>query len=396
MQNGPRRCSRRAGAIQPSATLELSARAKALALAGEPVINLSVGEPDLPTPEPVVEAAHRALDEGKHFGYTAAPGVPPLRAAIAREYSGRLGVEYTPEQVIVSNGAKQALFNALSTCTDPGDRIVVLAPYWVTYCEVARALGCEPVVVDCPAESGFRPDLDALREVLGAGARVLIVNSPGNPTGAAYAREDFTAILDLVAASDTLLISDEIYEDIVFVPRGHVSPLHVRPDLADRTCVISGFSKAFAMTGWRVGYSLAPLDWSKAMGALQGHVTSNVNAIAQQAALEALRRRDLVAPMIDVFRARCERVVGHVKGIPGLVASAPEGTFYLFMDVRGLLGAQGYAADVDALCARLLDEQKVVLVPGTAFGNDHHARLSFAASEADLDEAFMRLRAAFA
>jgi len=394
MEIRPRRCSARAGAIRPSATLELSARAKALAAAGEPVINLSAGEPDLPTPAPVVEAAHRALDEG-HFGYTAAPGVPPLRAALAEQYSGRLGVEFAPEQVVVTNGAKQALFNALSTCTDPGDRVGVLAPYWVTYAEVARALGCEPVMIECPASLRFRPDPDALEAALHEGLRVLIVNSPGNPTGAAYRSEDFASILAAVAETDTLLISDEIYEEIVFVDGGHVSPLHVRPDLVDRICVITGFSKAFAMTGWRVGFSLAPLDWSKAMGALQGHVTSNVNAVAQQAALTALTRRDLVAPMVEVFHRRRDRVTEQIAGTPGLSAMEPEGTFYSFMDVSALLGDTGYAADVDALCARLLDEHKVVVVPGTAFGNDHHVRLSFAASDADLDGAFERLRVAF-
>ena len=304
-------------------------------------------------------------------------------------------MEFAPEQVVVTNGAKQALFNALSTCTDPGDRVGVLAPYWVTYAEVARALGCEPVMIECPASLRFRPDPDALEAALHEGLRVLIVNSPGNPTGAAYRSEDFASILAAVAETDTLLISDEIYEEIVFVDGGHVSPLHVRPDLVDRICVITGFSKAFAMTGWRVGFSLAPLDWSKAMGALQGHVTSNVNAVAQQAALTALTRRDLVAPMVEVFHRRRDRVTEQIAGTPGLSAMEPEGTFYSFMDVSALLGDTGYAADVDALCARLLDEHKVVVVPGTAFGNDHHARLSFAASDADLDGAFERLRVAF-
>lgn len=389
------RCSRRAGAIQPSATLELSARAKALAAAGEPVINLSAGEPDLPTPAPIVEAAHRALDSGAHFSYTAASGVPALREALATYYAPRLGLDLQAANVVVTNGAKQALFNALSTCTDPGDRVGVLAPYWVTYVEQARALGCEPVIVDCPADGGFRPDREVLGRALDDGLRVLIVNSPGNPTGAAYSREDFEWILDRVAATDTLLISDEIYEDVVFTDHGHVSPLHVRPDLADRTCVVSGFSKAFAMTGWRVGHSIAPADWSKAMGSLQGHTTSNVNAIAQQAAIEATRRHDLVPPMVEIFRARRDRVVQALDSLPGISAHAPEATFYLFMDVAERLGPQGDAPDVDALCTRLLDEQQIVVVPGSAFGNPTHVRLSFAASESDLDAAFDRLRSAF-
>ena len=382
--------SGRAAAIRPSATLELSARAKALAVAGEPVINLSAGEPDLPTPAPIVEAAHRALEEG-HFSYTATPGVPPLREAIARTYCERLGLELTADQVVVSNGAKQALFNALATCTDPGDRIGVLRPYWVTYVEQARALGCEPVVIGCPSESGFRCDLDDLRRALEEGLRVLVVNSPGNPTGASWSREDWASLLDLVSSYETLLVSDEIYEDIVYAPHRHVSPLHVRPELAGRTCVVSGFSKAFAMTGWRVGFSIAPRDWAASMSALQGHTTSNVNAVAQQAALAALSRRDVIAPMVDVFRRRRDRVVERLASIPGLVARVPEGTFYLYLDARGLLGRDAYAEDVDAVAKRLLEEHKVVLVPGTAFGDGDHLRLSFAASDAHLDEAFDRL-----
>jgi aspartate aminotransferase len=386
--------SARAHCIQPSVTLELAARAKALMAAGEPVINLSAGEPDMPTPAPIVEAAHRALDAGGHFTYTATPGVLPLRKALAQTYTERLGLPLTPQHFVVSNGAKQALYNALATATDPGQRIGVLRPYWVTYVEQARALGTEPVVIDCPASTGFRPDLHALHTELRRGLRVLIVNSPGNPTGAVYGRDDWSALLELVAETDTLLVSDEIYEDIVFAPLAHVSPLHVRPDLAERTCVVSGFSKAFAMTGWRVGFSIAPPAWSAAMDALQGHVTSNINAIAQQAALAALGRRDVIAPMLDVFRGRRDLVMQRMARIPFLRAREPEGTFYLYADVTDLLGS--FAPDVDAIAARLLEEYKVVLVPGSAFGDDRHVRLSFAASEADLNAAFDRLETAFA
>ena len=383
--------SDRAHCIQASVTLELAARAKALAAAGEPVINLSAGEPDMPTPAPIVEAAHRALDEG-HFGYTATPGVLPLRKALARTYTERLGLEFSPAQFVVSNGAKQALYNALATCTDPGQRVGVLCPYWVTYVEQARALGATPVVIECPASEGFRPDLDALRDELKRGLRVLIVNSPGNPTGAVYSREDWAAILDAVSATDTLLISDEIYEDIVFAPHVHVSPLHVRPDLAARTCVVSGFSKGFAMTGWRVGFSIAPAPWSAAMDALQGHVTSNINAVAQQAALAALGRRDVIGPMVEVFRRRRDLVMERLARIPALTAHRPEGTFYLYADASTLLGS--FAPDIDALAGRLLEEHKVVIVPGSAFGDGRYIRLSFAASEADLTAAFDRLEVA--
>ena len=199
--------SKRGRIIQPSVTLELSAKAKAMAAAGQPVLNLSAGEPDLPTPAPIVEAAHRALDEG-HFGYTPAPGVPALRKAVADDRTRRCGVEFSGANVIVTNGAKQALFNAISTATDPGDRIGIPVPYWVTYAEQARALGCETEFIDCPAETGFEMDLDALDAALAKGLRLLILNSPSNPTGVSWSREHLTAVLERVAATDTLLITD--------------------------------------------------------------------------------------------------------------------------------------------------------------------------------------------
>lgn len=382
--------SARGRVIQPSVTLELSAKAKAMAAAGEPVLNLSAGEPDLPTPAPIVEAAHRALDEG-HFGYTAAAGVPALREAIAVDRSKRCGVEFSGANVVVSNGAKQALFNALSTATDPGDRVGIPVPYWVTYAEQARALGCEPVFIDCPAESGFAMDLDSLDRALAGGLRVLLLNSPSNPTGATWNREQMGEVLARVAATDTLIISDEIYEDIVFAERGHVAPLALRPDLAGRTCVVSGLSKAFAMTGWRVGYSVAPAEWTRAINALQGHSTSNICAIAQQAALAAVGRDDLVKPMVEVFRTRRDRCIQKLASIGRLRAQSPEATFYLYLDASDVLSAEGLPDSVDALANWLLEDYKIVLVPGSAFGDPRHLRLSFACSEAVLDEAFARL-----
>ena len=382
--------SARGRVIQPSVTLELSAKAKAMAAAGEPVLNLSVGQPDMPTPAPIVEAAHRALDEG-HFGYTAAAGTPELRQAVAADRTHRCGVPYAAANVVVSNGAKQALYNAIATATDPGDRIGIPLPYWVTYAEQARALGCEPVFIDCPAENGFAMDLDALDTALAGGLRLLLLNSPSNPTGAAWDEEQMGAVLSRVADSDTLLVSDEIYEDIVFAARGHVAPLAIRPDLADRTCVISGFSKAFAMTGWRVGYSIAPPEWTAAMNALQGHSTSNICAIAQQAALAAVGRDDLVRPMVEIFRQRRDRCMAQLEKLPYLSARSPEATFYLYLDVSRVLATDGLTDTVDALAGWLLDEHKIVVVPGSAFGDPLHLRMSFAAADEVLDEAFQRL-----
>lgn len=383
--------SKRARAIAPSATLELAARAKALQAEGQPVLNLTAGEPDFPTDPVIVEAAHRALDDGGHFKYTPTPGVPRLRAKVAECYTDRLRIPVQPEMVEVANGAKQALYNALATATDPGDRVGILAPYWVTYVEQVRALGGEPVLIPCPAETGFRPDPDALAAELTRGLRLLLVNSPCNPTGAALDRSEWSDVLQLLEPHPTLLLSDEIYEDVVFAPGGHVSPLHVRPDLVPRICVVSGLSKAYSMTGWRCGYSIAPADWTRAMAALQGHVTSNINAVTQQAALTALDHPEIPVAMCQQFRIRRDLMMAGLEGIDGVSAMTPQGTFYLFLEVRDQLGD----GDVTALAKRLLDDHLVAVVPGSAFADPHHLRLSFAASEATLREALDRLGQAF-
>lgn len=386
--------SRRAAAIQPSVTLELSARAKALQAEGKLVLDLTAGEPDFDTPEPIVEAAHRALD-ARRFKYTATAGIAELRAKLAEAYGSRLGLSLRGDMIVVSNGAKHALFNALATVTDPGDRIGILQPYWVTYAEVAHALQCETAVIPCPAASRFRPDLDALRRELQRGLRVLVVNSPCNPTGASFTQDDWRGLLEAIEPFDTVLVSDEIYEDIVFTSEGHHSPVRLRPDLASRICVVTGLSKTFAMTGWRVGFSIASPEWTAAIAALQGHVTSNINTLAQHAALVAVQRRDLVVPMVEEFRRRRDVVFERCERIDGMNAGLPEGTFYLYMDVSACLGPGGLAPDVDRLAALLLEEHLVALVPGTAFGDPHHLRLSFAASSTILDEAFDRLESAF-
>ncbi len=387
--------SRRAQAIQPSATFALSTKAKELKARGEPILDLSLGEPDLPTPAPVVEAAHRALDEG-HFGYTPTAGVMPLREAIARVYTERLGVEVDPSMTMATQGGKQALYQALATVTDAGDKVAILQPYWVSYLEQAHALDLEPVIVPCPAENRFRPDLDALKAALDDGVKAVILNSPSNPTGAAYDREEMARLADLILQSGAVLISDEIYEDIVYGPEGHVSPLHVRPELRERCCVVTGLSKGFAMTGWRIGFSIAPTWWTQAMIRLQGHTTSHIAATCQQTAITALGRRDLVEGLVEVFRRRRKRVVPQARTLPGTSLFDPEGAFYLFLDVKELIAGSSAMDDSKALAEWLLERHHLAVVPGEAFGASGHLRLSFAASDAVLDEAFQRLDEAFA
>ncbi len=387
--------SRRAVAVRPSVTFTLSTLAKKLKAEGKPILDLSLGEPDMNTPEPVVEAARRALDEG-HFHYTPTAGVPALLAAIAEVYSQRLKLPVEPSMTMATQGAKQALFNALATVTDPGDTIAVLQPYWVSYVEQAHALGLQVELVPCPAENAFRPDFAVLKRVLSRGVKLLLINSPCNPTGAAFDAATMRTLAELVQESGTLLVSDEIYEDIVYEERGHLSPLHLVPQLFDRCCVVTGLSKGFAMTGWRVGFSIAPKWWTAAMTRLQGHTTSHIAALTQQAAITALRRRDLIAPLLSTFVRRRALVLDLLAGVPGLSAHEPEGAFYLFLDLSNYLGSKGPAQDTLSLAQWLLEEHNLVLVPGDAFGQPGYLRLSFAASEAVLEESFARLAFALA
>jgi len=320
--------------------------------------------------------------------------VPRLREAIAEVYTARLGVPVAAGMTMATQGGKQALYQALATITDPGDEVAILEPYWVSYLEQAHALDLQPVVVPCPAENRYRPDLDALREALERGVKAVILNSPCNPSGAAYDRREMGVIADLVMESGARLISDEIYEDIVYRDEGHVSPLHVRPELMDRSCVVTGLSKGFAMTGWRVGFSIAPPEWTEAMTRLQGHSTSHIAAICQQAAITALARRDLIVDLVEVFRARRRRVLHRARALPGVSLLEPEGAFYLFLEVGALLGASSRVSTSGELAEWLLQEHFLATVPGEAFGAPGHLRLSFAASDAVLDEAFQRLDSA--
>ncbi len=387
--------SRRALAVQPSVTFTLSTLAKKLKGEGKPILDLSLGEPDMNTPTPVVEAARHALEEG-HFHYTPTAGVPALLKAIAAVYSQRLGLAIEPSMTMATQGAKQALFNALATATDPGDTIAVLQPYWVSYVEQAHALGLRVALVPCPADNGFRPDLTILARVLAEGAKVLLINSPCNPTGAAFDESTMRSITELVLKSRALLLSDEIYEDIVYGDRGHLSPLHVAPELFDRSCVVTGLSKGFAMTGWRIGFSIAPSWWTAAMTRLQGHTTSHIAAICQQAAITALQRRDLIAPLLETFAQRRSLVLELLAKLPGLRAHEPEGAFYLFLDCTGYLERDGRVSDTLELSRWLLEEHNLVLVPGDAFGAPGYLRLSFAAREDVLRQSFERLQFALA
>ena len=378
-----------AEALGDSATLKLSSQAKALIAAGEPVINLTAGEPDFATPEPVLEAGREALKDGR-IGYTASAGIPELRARVAAHYTERTGQEVKPSEVMVSNGAKQVLFNALSVLLNEGDKVAVPVPYWVTYPAQVAALKGEFVAVE--PSSGWKVTPEDLDRAGATDARVLFLNSPSNPTGAVYDRTELEALADWCRRGDAFIVTDEIYEDLIYTDEGHVSLVEVAPDLKPRIIRVTGLSKSYAMTGWRVGFGLAEKDTIDAMTRLQSHVTSNVCTVAQKAALAAFDCRPQVEIMREAFRRRRDVLVGAMRDVPGVTYHVPDGAFYLMVDCRELIDPERREDGCMRLAAHLLDNQKLATIPGQPFGAPGHLRLSFARSEEELLAAVDRLR----
>lgn len=380
--------------VEPSATLEMTARAAALGAAGgAPVISLSAGEPDFPTPPYVVEAAIRAIRAGE-TRYPPAAGIPPLRAAIAGYLNEACGGRYGPERIIVSVGAKQALFGALFTLFGPGDRVAFAAPYWVSYPAMVRLARAEPMAIETGPETGFKLTPGMVERAAADGLAGLVLNSPSNPTGATYGAGELDALLDVAEAHGLWVLSDEIYNEVRYRPE--FASVATRADEDARIVLINGFSKAYAMTGWRVGYAAAPSEVVKAMVRLQGHLNTNTARPSQFAALGALsdaeRRTESVAAMTAAFERRRARVLEGVAAIAGLEALPPDGAFYLWVDARRWCDALGGGST--ALCLDLLENERVALVPGQAFGTEGWVRISFAASEDAIEEALDRLAGA--
>ncbi len=385
--------------MQPSATLAITARAAALRKEGRDVIGLSAGEPDFPTPAPIVEAAHQALRDEK-FGYTANAGTPELRAAIAEKLVRVNGLDVTPGRVICSNGAKQSIAQAVLAATSPGDEVAFAAPYWVSYPEQARLAGAAPVAVRTEPADGYVLRPEALDAALTERTRVLILNSPSNPTGTVLSRDDMAAIAEVLERYPrVLVVSDEIYEDVVF-DATHVS-FGTLPGMADRTATVNGFSKGYAMTGWRLGYLAGPAWLTEAVDTLQSQLTSGPSSITQAAAVAALAMdRAPIDAMVAQFRARRDAVLQRLVAIDGVSCKRPEGAFYLFPNVEGLYGRTApdgtQITDSLALCRYLLDDAGVALVPGEAFGDARGVRISYATGMDVLMTAMDRIEAAVA
>jgi aspartate/methionine/tyrosine aminotransferase len=392
--------SRLVAAIAPSATLAVDAKAKALKAAGEPVIGFGAGEPDFPTPEHIVAAAVTACQDPANHRYTPTPGLPELRAAIASKTARDSGLEVDASQVLVTNGGKHAVYNTCLTLLDPGDEVLLPAPYWTTYPEPIRLAGALPVVLPTDESTGFRVTVEALEAARTPRTKALIFVSPSNPTGAVYPEDEVRAIGEWAVEHGIWVITDEIYEHLTYGDHRFTSMPVVVPDLAERCVVLNGVAKTYAMTGWRVGWMIAPTGIISAATNLQSHQTSNVANVSQRAALAAVAG-DLtaVAAMRDAFARRGETMHRMLNEIPGVTCIEPEGAFYAFPNLTGVLGTQiagRTPTTTTELAEVILDEAKVAIVPGEAFDAPGYARLSFALGDDDLVEGVQRIHALLA
>jgi len=387
--------SDRVAGIAESATLAVDAKAKALKAAGEPVIGFGAGEPDFPTPAHVVEAAREAASSAANHRYTPAAGLPELREAVAARSSAR-GVAAGSANVIITNGGKQAIFNAIATLVNPGDEVLIQAPYWVTYPEVVRIFGGVPVIVASDESTGYKVTVDELEKARTPETKMLLFVSPSNPTGAVYDADEIKAIGQWAHEHGLWVLSDDIYQDLVFAPATFSSIVELVPELAERTVVVDGVAKSYAMTGWRVGWMIGPKEVIAGATNLQSHMTSNVANVSQRAALAALTGpQGVLDEMRAAFVRRRDVMVKMLNAIDGVTTPTPQGAFYVYPSIKGLLGRElgGQLIDSSAKFADVaLDVSKVAVVPGEAFGTPGYLRLSYALSDADLIEGITRLQ----
>ena len=387
--------AQRLSVIQPSATVAIATRAKELQAKGIDVLSFSVGEPDFETPEFIREAAKKAVDKGSSH-YTAVRGTPALRDAIVADSKKRRGgVAHTPKQVVVSVGAKHSLFNLALALYNPGDEILIPAPYWVSYPEHARIVGAEPVIVQTTEENGFRLTPEALRNALTPKTKALVLCSPSNPTGAAYTAAQLGALAEVLRGHSCWIIADEIYGRLVYGGFEQKSILEVAPDLRDRIIIVDGVSKTYAMTGWRIGWALAPDAVADACDTIQGQATTNPAAISQLATVAALTGPDApIEAMRQAFEKRRALIVERMRAIPGFVCPMPDGAFYVFPNVKALLGKRAgdrVLTDDIAVANWLLEDARCAVVPGTPFGAPGYLRFSYACSEAQIEEGTRRI-----
>ena len=374
----------RVGQVTPSITLAIAAKAKAMKAEGIKVCNFSAGEPDFDTPAHIKAAAKQALDEGK-TRYGPAAGEPRLREVIAHKLKGN-GLHYAPEDVMVTNGGKHSLFNLMLALIEPGDEVIIPAPYWLSYPEMVKIAGGVPVIVQTDAATSYKITPAQLRSSVTTNTKLFVLNSPSNPTGVVYTPAEIGALADVVVEQDLLVVSDEIYEKIIYDGAKHVSIGSLGPEIHARTIISSGFAKAYSMTGWRIGYLAGPSELIKAAITLQGHSTSNVCTFAQFGAIAALESpQDCVEQMRQAFAQRRQVMLERLNAIPGLSCAKPDGAFYMFANISktGLTSLE--------FCSTLLETQQVATIPGIAFGADDHIRLSYATDMASIEQGMDRL-----
>ena len=385
--------------VAPSATLAVDSKAKAMKAAGVDVIGFGAGEPNFPTPDYVVEAAAEACRDPRNHRYTPTPGLPELREAIARKMLRDSGYEVTPEQVVVTNGGKQAVYEAFQILLNDGDEVIIPTPYWTSYPEAVKLAGGVPVEVFAGADRSFEPDIDAIEAARTERTRAIIVTSPSNPTGAVWSRETIEAIGRWAVEHHVWVVSDEIYEHLNYDCARTAYIGQVVPEVRDQLLVLNGVAKTYAMTGWRVGWLVAPEPVAKAAAKLQGHMTSNVANVSQRAAIAAVGGDlDAVYAMREAFDVRRKAIVAALNAIDGVHCPTPTGAFYAFADVSGLLnrplGVNGSVSTSSAeLAAMLLDEAHVAAVPGEAFGAPGYLRFSYALADDQLAEGMRRFQA---
>ncbi len=373
--------------------MALNTKAKQLASQGEDVVNFTIGEPDFDTPDNIKQAAHRAIESG-FTKYTPAAGAAELRQAIAHKLQADNGLDYAPEEVLASNGSKQALYMIMLCLVQDGDQVLLPAPYWVSYAAQARICGAEPVVIDCTRTDDLKLTPALLEAAITERTRLLVLNSPCNPTGVVLTGDELRALVQVALAHDLWIISDEAYETLIYDGLEHVSPAGFSDEARARVITTNSLSKTYAMTGWRIGYAAGPRDVIQAAASLQSNTASGPNSIAQKAAIEALTGpQDSVAEMRDAFEERRNVLVGGLNRIPGVSCVVPQGTFYAFPDCRALMGNSYGGQRVEnslELCAALLDQVKLALVPGSAFGAEGFVRFLFAASTDTIEKALTR------
>lgn len=386
--------SRKAEALAASLTLEITAKANEMKKKGIDVVSFGAGEPDFNTPDYIKEAAIKAINDN-HTRYTATSGIIELKKAIVKKFKEDNGLEYSENQILISTGAKQSLANVFSAILNEGDEVLINIPYWVTYPELVKLNGGVPVFIETKKENSFKFTLKELEENCTERTKAILINSPNNPTGSVYTEEELRVIAEFAREKDLIIISDEIYEKLIYDGKKHISIASLSEDAFNRTIVINGVSKTYAMTGWRIGYSAAPIEINKLMTNIQSHTTSNANAIAQYAALAALEGNDdEIKAMVEEFARRKNYMIESINNIDLLETLHPNGAFYVMVDVSKLFGKKCDGKVIEGsidFAKAILEKEKVAVIPGIAFGNDNYIRLSYATSMENIEEGIRRI-----